>query len=592
MTQGNNTDPAAIFQQIQQTAGFYPPLVYDLLSRFSSLTTTNDPLSQGFLPMTDVQPGATFNTLPFIIGFIPPSSSPTMNTISRQGTVHASAQGPTLPAGNYSQGLNPGPNAGTPTQLSAAGAAFIAAHEGYRGQIYNDDAGNPTIGYGHLVQPGEDFSGGLTQPQAQALLLQDSAKISHYVASQVKVPLSQNMFDALVSYTYSTGNLTAGYTQAIIGPLNQQNYAGAAAAWSTTGIYNNAGKVDPGLVAIRPNEAALFSTPDGQTYVYNPSLAQGAHPLGGDVGNPNGWNQTGGSNLAQTAAQQADSTANTSLNQSAQQQAYLAQQQAQAIDLQTRIQQMAQTPPLRLLVNPRSFKNSLEKITADGNWGRNGPIIEHWGEQQDKIEGSGKIAAFFSIDTQAMPDGSVGNDPGLSRMTRNYSAGYQNLLSLYLIYRNNGGIWTKDYTSQGIVQGDIFTYRTNLAVVGSVYLYYDSIMYVGSFDNFSLSESDDSPFSLEYSFSFTVRAWFLLDQQQNPLNTFQAAIGTPGPTPGIQTPPGTIPTTSPEAFSDFGTGPSTSTQAQQQFALQQELRAEAAVAGPAPGAQNNPVSVD
>ena len=183
----------------------------------------------------------------------------------------------------------------------------------------------------------------------------------------------------------------------------------------------------------------------------------------------------------------------------------------------------------------------------------------------------------------------MGNDPGLSRMTRNYSASYQNLLSLYLIYRNNGGIWTKDYTSQGVVQGDIFTYRTNLAVVGSVYIYYDNIMYVGSFDNFSISESDDSPFSLEYNFSFTVRAWFLLDTQQNPLLTFQAAICSRVRRLGIQPQTGTIPTTNPEAFSDFGSAAAGQTPDQQQNALAPVApNTSAAVEGPPPaGTEGN-----
>ena len=294
----NNTNPDAIYTQIQKTAGFYPPLVYDLLTRFSSLTTLADPLSQEFLPTTDVLPQATFNTLPFVIGFIPPSSPVTGRLVSREASVHSGGQGPTLPQGTYSQGLNPGPNGPSPTSLSAAGAAFIAAHEGFRGQIYNDDAGNPTIGFGHLIRPGEDFSGGLTYAQGQALLQQDAQGIANYVSKHVTVPVTQNQFDALVSYTFSTGNLTSSQGQKILGPLNQGDYQGAAQGWATAAVYNNAGFVDPGLVAIRPNEINLFNTPDGQTYTYK----AGAQVLTGDVGNPNGWNQQGGSGLAQTAS--------------------------------------------------------------------------------------------------------------------------------------------------------------------------------------------------------------------------------------------------------------------------------------------------
>ena len=574
----SNKNPGAIYQQVQQDAGFYPPLVYDLLTRFSSLTTTNDWDAGAFLPLTDVQPGATFNTLPFCIGFIPPSSPVTNRLISRQSSVHDNMQGPQFVSGNHSQGLNPGNNGPSPTSLSQAGAQFIAYHEGFgstyppaqypgqpnsqiipeggspsRGNAYYDNAGLATIGYGHLLPPmGSPLPNGLTPPitqeQAISLLQSDSAYAANAVSQQVTQPLTQNQYDALVSFTFSAGpgGLAKSGLPALI---NAGNYQGAADAWSSTFVRNAAGNVDPGLAVIRPNEAALFSTPDGQTYAFNPSILRGGStPVTGDVGGLNGWNQSGGSGNAQQAANQIDSTANSSLTPAALTQAFMARQQAEITDLQNRMQQMAQTPPLRLLVNPRSFKNSLEKITADGNWGRNGPIIEHWGEQQDKIEGAGKIAAFFTVDTQAMPDGSVGNDPGLSRMTRNWSTSYQNLLSLYLIYRNNGGIWTKDYTSQGTVQGDIFTYRTNLATLGSIYIYYDGIMYVGSFDNFSISEAEDTPFSLEYNFSFTVRAWFLLDTQQNPLTTYQARIAVNGPLTGVQPLPGQIPSNATQPF--------------------------------------------
>lgn len=39
---------------------------------------------------------------------------------------------------------------------------------------YKDSLGLPTIGYGHLIRPGEDFSSGLTDAEADALLLKDA----------------------------------------------------------------------------------------------------------------------------------------------------------------------------------------------------------------------------------------------------------------------------------------------------------------------------------------------------------------------------------------------------------------------------------
>lgn len=39
---------------------------------------------------------------------------------------------------------------------------------------YKDSLGLPTIGYGHLLRPGESFPNGLTEAEAEALLLKDA----------------------------------------------------------------------------------------------------------------------------------------------------------------------------------------------------------------------------------------------------------------------------------------------------------------------------------------------------------------------------------------------------------------------------------
>ena len=177
-------------------------------------------------------------------------------------------------------------------------------------------------------------------------------------------------------------------------------------------------------------------------------------------------------------------------------------QRAQILATQKALENMRNTPPLRMLVNPSSFTVSAEKITSDGNWGRNGPIIEHWGDQQDKISGSGSVAGFYAL-AKSLKDPKAVGAPGLTRMARNFSLGYQNFLSLYLLYRNNAGLYLND-----MGQSDK---RLNLSMVGSVYIYYDNTLYIGSFDSFNVTEDDTKPFTLNYSFEFTVRSTFLLD---------------------------------------------------------------------------------
>lgn len=172
------------------------------------------------------------------------------------------------------------------------------------------------------------------------------------------------------------------------------------------------------------------------------------------------------------------------------------------------VEALRNAPPLRLLVNPTSFKISSEKVVSDGNWTRNGPIIEYWGENQDKLDASGKLAGFFSIDAVNPAPDAQGESPGLTRGARQYSASYQNFMSLYLLYRNNANVYTmaKDISDTKEIA------LNRLSMVGSMYIYYDDTMYIGSFDNFSITESDATPYSLEYNFQFTVRATFLLDR--------------------------------------------------------------------------------
>jgi hypothetical protein len=193
-----------------------------------------------------------------------------------------------------------------------------------------------------------------------------------------------------------------------------------------------------------------------------------------------------------------EKTANTPLSADDISAQFTAAQTAQILLIQKAIEGMENTPPLRLMVNPQSFSVKGEKIVSDSGWSRNGgTIVEHWGNGQEKISASGKVAGFYAA---SILDGT---GPGITRMARNASQSWQNFQSLQLFYANNGGVHTTDATSS--------TLERNLTMVGSIYIYYDSILYIGAFDSFSISESDTTPHTADYSFEFTVRAAFLLD---------------------------------------------------------------------------------
>ena len=231
-------------------------------------------------------------------------------------------------------------------------------------------------------------------------------------------------------------------------------------------------------------------------------------------GKPDDWAKKGAEAAAKAAKDKAK-LANTDLNDSELGQNLQAAQRAYIKALQISIEQMAATPPLRMLVNPISFKPSSEKIIADGSFSRgDGPVIEHWGEQQVKIAASGKLGGFYAIDVGSNPNGSPGTSPGLGRSARNFSGSYQNFLSLYLLYRNNAGIFLESFTQEKNPRVN------NLAMVGSIYIFYDDVLYIGAFDSLNVTESDSGPFTLEYDFTFTVRAQFALDRVPDPLETY------------------------------------------------------------------------
>jgi len=142
--------------------------------------------------------------------------------------------------------------------LSPSGLDFIARHEGYRDQVYNDSAGYPTIGYGHLIKPGEDFSGGITQEQASQLLAQDTKTAVDAVNSKVTASLSQTQFDAVVDFTYNLGGGALGQST-----LLKNINAGNPVVMENFTDWNHAGgKVVTGLTKRRTDEFNLFTQGD------------------------------------------------------------------------------------------------------------------------------------------------------------------------------------------------------------------------------------------------------------------------------------------------------------------------------------------
>jgi uncharacterized protein YjdB len=90
--------------------------------------------------------------------------------------------------------------------ISSSLVNFTASYEGYSATPYvGADSQNHTIGYGHVILPGENYTN-LTQAQAWNLLLQDLQNTANQVNSFTSnLTLSQQQFDALVDFAYNCG---------------------------------------------------------------------------------------------------------------------------------------------------------------------------------------------------------------------------------------------------------------------------------------------------------------------------------------------------------------------------------------------------
>jgi GH24 family phage-related lysozyme (muramidase) len=136
-------------------------------------------------------------------------------------------------------------------QTSADGLSFIMEQEGLTLTVI-PDVNKHAIGYGHNLLPGESYPNGITEDQANALLLQDVSKVDAFMTKQhLALDLNQNQWDALSSFTYNCGRgaliqlLAHGVDQVPVQLMR----------WT-----HSLGQVLPGLVARRAAEVELWNS--------------------------------------------------------------------------------------------------------------------------------------------------------------------------------------------------------------------------------------------------------------------------------------------------------------------------------------------
>ena len=158
-------------------------------------------------------------------------------------------------------------------RISEKGLAMIEKFEGCLLKASNKLDGVWTIGYGQTGRYyGKRVRRGMTTTKAEAHAWLRDHSIKTYedaVTQAVKVPLNQNQFDALVSFTYNVG-IGALKQSTALRKLNAGDYAGAADALTMWTKCRR--KVLAGLVRRRKEERALFLTPVTQAKTGNTDL--------------------------------------------------------------------------------------------------------------------------------------------------------------------------------------------------------------------------------------------------------------------------------------------------------------------------------
>lgn len=142
-------------------------------------------------------------------------------------------------------------------KTSQKGIQLILSFEGFSSKPYLDSAGIPTIGYGNTYYPGGKKvtmkDPAITKEKGTELFASVLPTYEKIVNSKVKVPITQNQFDALVSHTYNTGG-----SDTLFSLVNKKAPEADIRNWFTSRYITAGGKVLNGLIRRRKAEADLF----------------------------------------------------------------------------------------------------------------------------------------------------------------------------------------------------------------------------------------------------------------------------------------------------------------------------------------------
>lgn len=141
--------------------------------------------------------------------------------------------------------------------ISSEGLALIQEYEGFRAEPTQLPDGAWVVGFGH-VRIGE-AGANVTEAEAAELLALDLAPVERLINTEVKQPLSQAQFDALVSFAFSVGAEAFDKCQ-VLRRANTGEWVAAACAMDAWRKSDVTGELEiiEALVRRRAAEKALF----------------------------------------------------------------------------------------------------------------------------------------------------------------------------------------------------------------------------------------------------------------------------------------------------------------------------------------------
>lgn len=136
---------------------------------------------------------------------------------------------------------------------------LIVFYEGERLNSYRDTGGIWTIGVGHTSDEKFAVKRGqtITKEFSRELLRHDLQEAENFVKTLVKVPLNENQYGALVSFTFNLGG-GALKSSTLLKKLNAGNYK--AVPFELSKWVNDDGVKLAGLVKRRKAEGDLWNT--------------------------------------------------------------------------------------------------------------------------------------------------------------------------------------------------------------------------------------------------------------------------------------------------------------------------------------------